>query len=332
MAKPLMVIKCEYRKCGLEFTQTWPTQRFCCTKHAEKEKTLKRKDDGYGTRFMAYYKKEPANFLRTKYYNYRNNNLLKYSATPEEFIACHISRPDFIQVHADWIANPIKENLPVIVRLWDGGVADEPSAIWNKRSLYTEPRKNFTGHTIKGRYIIKPVLETMQFSQSVDRIWTVECLNCNRIYDMCEAGFSSSVNTAERCRYCAYKDMRSAKSANYKGYKDLRGSYLCKMRLLSERRGRPFTVDVKFLWELLEKQGGKCALSGVPIHFSPDYQKGHQTASLDRIDSNGGYTPDNVQWVHKKLNVMKSDLTQTQFIEYCTLVARKAESTCVTAS
>lgn len=47
-----------------------------------------------------------------------------------------------------------------------------------------------------------------------------------------------------------------------------------------------------------------------------------QTASLDRIDSNEGYIVGNVQWVHLVLNRMKSNLKETQFIEWCNLVVK----------
>lgn len=324
MKKTLCVVKCEYRKCEVKFLQTVPFQRFCSIKHAQQEKNLKRQEEGYIKKYNQQYMKQPRNFLRKRYYNYKEKGLLKYSTTPEDFIERHILRPDFNAVYDNWITNPTDANLPMIVRLWEGDAADGASVMWVPQSLHREPRKNFSGQTIKGRYIIEPVAETMHFSESARRIWTVQCLSCNKIYDMVESGFTGPSNTAERCRDCAYQERQGEKSYNYKGYKDLRGSYLSKMRLLSARRGRPFTVDVKFLWELFQKQDGKCALSGVPIHFSPDYAKWNQTASLDRIDSNGGYTPDNVQWVHKDLNRMKSNFTQEQFIEYCTMVAKKA--------
>ena len=46
----------------------------------------------------------------------------------------------------------------------------------------------------------------------------------------------------------------------------------------------------------------------------------NRTASLDRIDSNKGYTIDNVQWVHKDINKMKMDLEEDVFIDNCKLI------------
>lgn len=43
-------------------------------------------------------------------------------------------------------------------------------------------------------------------------------------------------------------------------------------------------------------------------------------ASLDRIDSDKGYIEGNVQWLHKWVNLMKSDFTQDEFLNYCRLI------------
>ena len=45
------------------------------------------------------------------------------------------------------------------------------------------------------------------------------------------------------------------------------------------------------------------------------------TASLDRIDSKKGYTIDNVQWVYKKINMMKQNYDQKEFVNLCCLIA-----------
>lgn len=52
-----------------------------------------------------------------------------------------------------------------------------------------------------------------------------------------------------------------------------------------------------------------------------DTSIGNLTASLDRIDSSKGYIEGNVQWVHKRINKMKLDDSDTEFIEWCRLIA-----------
>ena len=74
------------------------------------------------------------------------------------------------------------------------------------------------------------------------------------------------------------------------------------------------------------KQNKKCALSNVELCFgtlADVRNKGcrEALASLDRIDSTKGYEIGNVQWIHKKLNIMKQNLSDLDFIEWCKKVS-----------
>ena len=115
------------------------------------------------------------------------------------------------------------------------------------------------------------------------------------------------------------KHFLQADSPSWKGCGQLSGHFMAHIKCHARNRRIRFNVSVGFLWELFLRQEGKCALSGVPICLS----KGNRTASLDRIDNNGAYTEDNVQWVHKDINLMKRTLTQDQFIDYCHKVVAK---------
>ncbi len=87
-------------------------------------------------------------------------------------------------------------------------------------------------------------------------------------------------------------------------------------------RGIPFELSREEAWDLWNKQEGKCVLSKIPlslvVNFRDQYKE--QTASLDRIDSNKPYTVDNVQWVHKRINIMKNSMSNSEFIGWCKLV------------
>lgn len=106
----------------------------------------------------------------------------------------------------------------------------------------------------------------------------------------------------------------------WKGHKKLSGTYFSKLRRGAACRDFCFDVTPVFLWELFERQQGKCALSGLPIQLGRTL-KG-QTASVDRIDSCVGYTNTNVHWVHKDINLMKMNLSLERFVELCGLVAQ----------
>jgi len=86
----------------------------------------------------------------------------------------------------------------------------------------------------------------------------------------------------------------------------------------AKRRGLSCNITIDNIWSLYEKQQGKCALSGLPIRFhNPGEKCTEQTASLDRIDSNRGYSMDNIRWVHKTINTMRTDLTDQEFLYFC---------------
>jgi hypothetical protein len=107
-------------------------------------------------------------------------------------------------------------------------------------------------------------------------------------------------------------------------YGEIPARYFRSLQKHAAKKGREFSLGKKDIWDMFLKQNRRCALSGVEIAF-PNFVRlrTSQTASLDRIDSSKGYTLDNVQWVHKDINKMKSDLTEQDFVEWCFKVASK---------
>jgi hypothetical protein len=87
----------------------------------------------------------------------------------------------------------------------------------------------------------------------------------------------------------------------------------------SRRKSRtlPFEISMNYVWELYKKQNGICALSGVKLSMPLSHRDKSYTASLDRIDSSKGYIEGNVQWVHKDVNIMKQDLPDEVFVDWC---------------
>jgi hypothetical protein len=89
-----------------------------------------------------------------------------------------------------------------------------------------------------------------------------------------------------------------------------------KMKDSASKRNINFDITIEEAWNLFQQQEGFCALSGLEIRMGVKARE-YGTASLDRIDSNLGYTKDNIQWVHKNINTMKMDLPQQEFILLC---------------
>lgn len=115
---------------------------------------------------------------------------------------------------------------------------------------------------------------------------------------------------------------RGEKHHQWTGHGKISGQFwrgLCR-----HAEARLITVDITIedAWQLFLKQDGKCALSGEVIYFGETGLCPH-TASLDRIDSAKGYTQDNIQWVHTKINIMKNRYSQCEFIDFCRKIATK---------
>ena len=83
--------------------------------------------------------------------------------------------------------------------------------------------------------------------------------------------------------------------------------------------GKSFEITQSEAWEILNAQDWKCALTGVP--FSRNGSNDPNQPSADRIDSNKGYIPGNVQYVRLVVNLAKRKLSDADFITLCKQVA-----------
>lgn len=110
----------------------------------------------------------------------------------------------------------------------------------------------------------------------------------------------------------------------YTGYEDLSGTFWYSILRHALARDLEVVITIEDAWNQFIKQEKRCALSGEILLMNRNYQGNRvlsHTASLDRIDNTKGYTKDNIQWVHKDINIMKSDFEQNEFIELCTKIA-----------
>lgn len=95
---------------------------------------------------------------------------------------------------------------------------------------------------------------------------------------------------------------------NWRGYQEITGVFLGSYKQGALKRGLCWEVTPEDLWSKWIEQEGKCAYTGWSLTHGVD-------ASLDRKDNNVGYTLDNVQWVHRDVNRLKSDWSHVRFLE-----------------
>lgn len=160
------------------------------------------------------------------------------------------------------------------------------------------------------------------------KVVTIECPMCKKIYEK-----SHYHDRPLECKPCAaIKFDLEGRKRRYGTIGEFHGSLYRVYKHNAEKRGYEFKVSQDFLWKLFQKQNGLCKLSGLPLTLksvfktNPNSKGSHidrtrLTASIDRIDSSKGYTEDNVQWIHKVINIMKGNLSDNDFIYFCKSVS-----------
>jgi hypothetical protein len=124
---------------------------------------------------------------------------------------------------------------------------------------------------------------------------------------------------------CSLRNNIKNGSYNWNGHGDIHGKVWSNIRRGAISRGHAFRISIQYAWNLFLKQDKKCALSGLSIKFPitvRDNENGGRTASLDRINSKKGYIKNNIQWVHKNINLAKQELSDAEFIELCNTVSK----------
>ena len=118
-----------------------------------------------------------------------------------------------------------------------------------------------------------------------------------------------------RCLECSYLRENNGR---WRGFEQLTGKWFTQRQRDARLRGLSFNVSMQDLWTLWLSQRGCCAYTGRQLTHGID-------ASLDRRDNAIGYEPGNVQWVHRDINRMKTDLAEADFISLCKQVALMAD-------
>ena len=142
-------------------------------------------------------------------------------------------------------------------------------------------------------------------------LWFWKCPHCKELRGPTTV---SHLKRSERGRCLSQTCSKGDGNPNWCGYKELSGSFLYQYRKDAQKKGRLWSVTAEELWQKWEEQQGKCSYTGRPLTHGVD-------ASIDRIDSSKGYTLDNIQWVHKDINRMKTDFPEDTFIGFCREVA-----------
>lgn len=135
-------------------------------------------------------------------------------------------------------------------------------------------------------------------------------------YECIECGitFLSKV-VAKRCETCRKdSDLQCERS-----YKMLHNNPEKYFQHALYKKGRRDNLTVDYMLELLDKQGGKCAITNQPLTFMKIHGAGRVStnASIDQVRAGEGYTKDNIQIVCDIVNRMKLDMDMEELLFWC---------------
>lgn len=151
----------------------------------------------------------------------------------------------------------------------------------------------------------------MTKSGSVIVVFSVACPRCGAARAIKRRDHAVA-HADKPCKRCAARRPTEV-------YRGFRMSWFRKYEYYAGMRNREWAISADDAIEVFEKQGGRCAMTGVEL--TTDGAFNDITASLDRIDNGAGYTKDNIQWVHKGVNFMRGDMPLGEFVDACRAVA-----------
>jgi len=193
-------------------------------------------------------------------------------------------------------------------------------------------RIDLTGSKFGRLTAISPGPDTRRKSGRLDNSWVCRC-DCGNIVTVLTSNLGGNTKSCGCLNFDTrskrFKGNKYSYNLQRKGTKNIKQTYFNSLKRNAIRGHKEFNITIDYMQELLESQMFKCALSGEDIIMDPYNTKKRfgvgnlNTASLDRIDSSKGYTIENVQWIHKDVNRMKSDYPQQEFISWCKKIANK---------
>lgn len=181
------------------------------------------------------------------------------------------------------------------------GHCGKPLMLRNNRDIV---RRNYCSHHCRA----KGGARTEAFRYGA----TKQCAQCGA--DFTAKTFNQKYCSLNCCSINTMAVFRRKRAANLVGF--------LKFLIRSNNKRSGLTEDL--LLQMFEKQNGRCSISGVEMTRLSGQGHVATNISIDRIDSSRGYTPDNVHLVCHIVNVMKHNLTTSEFIDWCRKIVELA--------
>lgn len=155
----------------------------------------------------------------------------------------------------------------------------------------------------------------------------LKCSSCKEYKD--ENDFYGSKSAPNRnyreysCKECHYKRKKSAKLKKGEDLNSYIKGIINKTKSRAKEKSLEYNLNEVYLLDKFKEQDGKCALTNITMtYFLGGKGKIHTNISADRIDSSKGYIKGNIQLVCHIINIMKTDLTMEELINYSSLIIK----------
>lgn len=144
----------------------------------------------------------------------------------------------------------------------------------------------------------------------------------------CECG---NIKRVQKCKFY-HKHLKSCgcKCKSYKSFldqkrNDINYPYYIILGTIKHRAGQSnieVNLSIEYLKEIWKNQEGLCVYSHIELKLPTGWNDTREdVVSVDRINSSIGYVESNIQFVYKKINLMKYTMSHEEFIKLCKLIA-----------
>jgi hypothetical protein len=156
------------------------------------------------------------------------------------------------------------------------------------------------------------------------------CKDCQISITTDNAWIDKGDKIRARCKECDRKHRAKLHGINQYAYIDRLYSRLRYEVVSGTRRSSraklTWNISQAHLYNCYHKQDGKCALSQQKMTWLTGQGKVDSNISVDRINPNKGYEPDNIQLITYRCNIMKHDMPENKFLNLAQMITNVRQS------
>ncbi len=141
-----------------------------------------------------------------------------------------------------------------------------------------------------------------------------------------DADFLAAYEAAREGKMTDYRPTTLGVMAQRPGYWETLSNLLYRAKQRARKKGFAFDLVMADLVEMLDRQNGRCAVSGMEFDIRPHPRRGEKRPfcmSIDRLDNSRGYTRDNVRITTVIVNTALLTWQEKDFMRMCRAISKK---------